>query len=402
MIRNLLSLRIDLPFYLRLPVGGFFTWDPEFDSALILPRQAVGEICFRRNRTELAHEVQILDQPSEPLPIHEEYTYALTSEFEGREVPTLKVCVAVEGGWTELRPYSEVVVFIAVHHKSEILGFDNRRRAFDVLNAFLDKYRVATQDPWVRRIEQEFDTYFQDASVGGVPESLHHKTAGEILQRLKEVRFSSSLGPNQRAITIRTDILDDLFPGKILDAPNLRIFVELAKRTWDLPLHYDLLLTAQHELKGRRYYQAVLEAETGFEVYVSRTLRRLSVHFGASEDEVVEAMSDPRKLSRLDRRISEVDKLVQRFRSQKYLEPVPGFEGSKIHEMWKERLYKLRNRITHGGYRDIGFEQAKDAIAAAKAAIALIESWIPGFAEPIQIDSSTAHLNNTAGRLRLE
>ena len=78
---------------------------------------------------------------------------------------------------------------------------------------------------------------------------------------------------------------------------------------------------------------------------------------------------------------------------------LPPFVGSPFYETWKLDLYELRNEIVHEGRRAVTFDEAKSAIAAAKAAIQMLNNGLPIPGDFIQLDPSVEHLRKTAGRL---
>jgi len=114
----------------------------------------------------------------------------------------------------------------------------------------------------------------------------------------------------ERQYTYRLNTLEDLYPGPILERPFLETLAATLPGAYDLPLHYDLLLHAQTQLKRRNYRVAVLEAETAFEVYVADLLLRAKVGVGEDTEAVMAAMEDLQGLGPLTKRLRELDRVL--------------------------------------------------------------------------------------------
>jgi len=166
MEKRILATRFDLPFYLRLPPSGFFTWDPEFTIAAILPCPNVGQVSFSKSTT-LIDPAQLLNQTCAPRENTSDHKVLMTCQTEDYgEVPTLHIDNAATGGFSELRTYTEVNIFIVTTESDDARLAVSKARSFEVLNHFIDIYRLVTQDPYVYRVGEEFDTYLVDYCLG--------------------------------------------------------------------------------------------------------------------------------------------------------------------------------------------------------------------------------------------
>lgn len=395
---GILACRTDLPFYLRLPSSGIFTWDPNKGTAAIVPLQRLGDTQFLKP-TQFANVHRLLDSPSAETEGPAEYTHVMTCEtVEYDEIPTLEVAISPRGGFRELRAYSEVTVFLVTDNYERGMSEEDKRRAIFVLNHFLDLYRLVTQDPYVHRVDDELHLYFIDYSLGAIPAQYRTDSARTILSHLDEVHFPRDIGPN-RNVKIRLNTLEDLFPGKVLSGEHLRSLVDLAPQRYETPLHYELILNAQSAMKQRRYHLTILDAETAFEVYVATRLVGVSLAIGRARNEVLLEMENPRQLGLLAQRLRALDEGIRAYRRHQGLPEISDFVNSAIHVQWKRELYELRHRVVHEGWRFPAFEQAKQAIAIAKIVIKELESRVPGLADRVQIYEGVAHLVKTAGRL---
>lgn len=395
----ILGSRFDLPFYLRLPGAVFLTWDPENIAAAVLTRQRLGQVSFSKT-TSLVSAEKLLDAPSAPPYETPARKMLMICETKGYgKVPTLHIDSSQEGGFVELRPYTEVTVFTAVSEESQARWARQKARVIKILNHFLALYRLVTQDPWVISIDPELDLYLTDNAIGTVPKHLQEAPADQILLGLNSIPFATEIG-NQREFTYRLNTLEDLHPGKVLEIQHLDSFVGILRAPYELPLHYDLILTAQVQLKRRNYHIAVLEAETAFEVYIADLLMRLKVSLGEERTQILADMEDPRQLGLLGQRLRAVDTAATLHSTTKRLPPWAPFVSSSVHREWREALYDVRNRVVHVGHRQVTFDVAKRGMVAGKSAIKYFEDALPDFADRIQIYAGGDHLQNTAGRLR--
>lgn len=366
--------------------------------AVVQPCQRIGQVSFARTTTLLA-EKQLLDSIAPPSQLPGGHNVLLKCRTVSRgELPTLAIDTSATGGFTELRPFTEVTVFVVVATEADTEVGRQRTRVMGVLNHFLNQYRLVTQDPWVRPVDHELDLYLIDDAVGRIPESLRSATTSDVLLALGEIPFDKRIG-RWRNYTYRLNTLEDLFPGPVLEEPFHSTFAKLVEVPYEVPLHYDLIFEAQGQLKRRNYHVAVLEAETAFEVYVADLLLRLKVSLGESREAVLAAMEDLRALGPLTKRIVELDRTLLDIARERGWPTPQAFVGTHHHAGWKRDLYDLRNRVIHGGHRAIDFEQAKRGILKCKAAIGHFERNCGDFANRIQVYPGGDHLNNTAGRL---
>jgi len=132
------------------------------------------------------------------------------------EVSTLQIDTSSKGGFTKIRGFTEMNILLVVPENGDPFSLDNKNRSIQVLNHFLDIYRLITQDSYVHRIDDELDLYLIDYSVGRIPDTLQNSTAREILLNINNIEFPKDIG-DFRQIRTRLNTLEDLFPGKILE-----------------------------------------------------------------------------------------------------------------------------------------------------------------------------------------
>ena len=192
--------------------------------------------------------------------------------------------------------------------------------------------------------------------------------------------------------------MDDIFPGETLEGEHLNNLIKLTAQEYQIPLHYDLILNAQTQLKKHNYHVAIIEAETAFEVYVENTLIKIAVELKRKE-ETVKELEYPGSYDQPGKRLKGLDEFISSYRTNNKLKELDNFVGSDQYKEWDIKLYKVRNDVVHGGLRKITFEKTRDAIHSVKIAISKIEQSIAGLADHVQICADVNHLNNTAGKI---
>jgi hypothetical protein len=396
MSKYILSVRLDLPFYLRLPSSIFLTWDPEYEVAAISPSQHVGDIKFSKQSSLLAPQVILDSYSSHEYPSYEYMVTSVTSEHE--EIKTLNINTGSNGGFTEVRAFTELSIFLLTDENSSPFSSKIKNRSMQVLNHFLDIYRLTTQDGYVHRVDGQLDEYFIEYSLGKIPGSLQNDGVLDILKKINEIPFTRDIG-DLCEMQIRMDTIEDLFPGKIINGEPMNLFCQLIRRKYDMPIHYELILNAQREIKLRNYNIAIIDAETAFEAYISNILLETSIAIGLSRKHVLRNMKNPKNLGLLSKRLIELDNIVRQYRNERKLPLLADFVNSTFHTEWKNDLYEIRNKIIHEGWRLATYTDALKGIGCCKVAITEIESRVPGLSNSIQIYSGVDHIKNTAGRL---
>src|SRR5271163_947447 len=144
------SVLLDLPFPISIPNAAYFVFDPEKQIAAIEVSLHEGTRAFFRNRPiqgpssfeelrQTSAEMRRLDQGR---------SYLINSRLpDGRQKATLNLHTGVDGGFSECKYYSQIsVTFLA--DDIQIISSNGQvgERAFEILNPFLDKYRILNED----------------------------------------------------------------------------------------------------------------------------------------------------------------------------------------------------------------------------------------------------------------
>lgn len=398
-MKSIWAAHVPLPFYLRLPDRHvFLVHDPDTGVSALMGHRRMGEISFREGwntpHGPLPPE-SVIDgyQPPPPTEFPEQQHFMTCVLADGREIPSLFLRTGPNPAFSEMRPYSEAILFLLAADTPDSATLV--RRAFCRLNHFLDVYRAVTQDPYVHQLDPELDVTIVGFARAVLPAGMETLAAAEALARIPELRFESG-----NVFRYRLNTFEDLWPGPVLEQEFLSGIAQFASRPYELPLHHELIFKAQEELKARHFHIAILEAETAFEVYVARTLIELGVHLGHPRASVVSDMEYPNTLHHLNARLRRLDAWIQEHRRREGLPSAPDFAGSPEHDDWKKLLYSPRHQVVHAGRRDLTFDEVKAGIAAGKKAIHSIDAKLGTLSPPLGIYPGVDHLNNTAGRLR--
>jgi hypothetical protein len=222
----------DIPFPISVPNGHYLTHDPHKNIACISTILREGSRSFFRSRPvtgptsfrELTNRAQELDRP------RADHSYLLTSQLkDGSQKATLNIHTGADGGYAECKYYSEVhVTFLA--DSLTIINEESRslNRACEILNPFLDKYRLFTEDYRVGRVSLERNFYFATCHTSPLTADEVNMTSSELFNRLFQMErtFSTTLG-HGRANILRTNTLELLGPKGEMSGQALALFGQL-------------------------------------------------------------------------------------------------------------------------------------------------------------------------------
>ena len=395
-MKFLVSFKTDLPYYLRLPYAWFLSYDDVYKECAINCRHRFGEIQFKKS-TETINNTSLLKIISPPitsnLPPYKYLKKDILAET-GEEITTSIVDLSENGGFTELRAYSEIDMIILVNDSEEVNYNNLKVRLSDNLNHFIDIYRLLTQDPYIKRVNIDTDLYIKDLRVAEIPEDLKELPFKELFGHIDKLGFGTKIGEH-RFTNQRLNSIEDIWPGKDLRDNILKQHGRLFLKRYEMPLHYELILNAQYFLKKRLFYLSIILSEIAFEVYVENLLRAIFIDEGKNNKEINKLLNFQGPYSNLFDRLIYLDEvLVKKFKNSEI------FNGSEIEKKWKKNLYYKRCDVVHRGLIfKIIFEDCKDAIKSAKDAIIFFENKVSSFANDIIIDTTVDHLKKTPGRI---
>ena len=393
---DLISVKTDVPFYLRLPPYWFISHDAVKSKCAILCSHRFGEIRFNKNTKMYNNsEFKEFDKSNVTKP-YKEYKYKTTNNYRDikDEITTAEINVSKDGGFKELKTYTEFDMLLYWDGINKIDELILKERISNNLNHFLNIYRLVTQDPYVTKIDFDLDLYIVDIRVCKLLPNLKDLPIEKIIRDINKIKFMDNIGLG-RATIQRLDSLEDIWPGKDLDKSFLDTFSNLIQNEYKMPLHYELILLAQTYLKKRIYHISIILAETAFEIYIENILRDIFISEGKSETDIDNLLGFEGSYGSHNSRLYFLDKLLyKKFNSRN------GFINSIEYKNWNNDLYLIRNDIVHRGIiYEISFKKCQKAIKACKEAVSFFERRIGSFANNIQICTDVSFLIKTAGRI---
>jgi hypothetical protein len=198
-----LTVILDIPFSLAIPNGCYAVFDPVKAIAIVQATLREGSRTFFRNApiigptsfNDLRNKAREFERP------REEYSYVVTSRLtDGRQKATLNIHCGADGGFAETKYYSEIQVTFL----EDDLGVIGRRddyvlqRATDILNSFLDKYRLFAEDYRVGRVSADRNFYLASCHSSPLSADERALTAAQLFAGLSKGRvFHHRLGQGE-------------------------------------------------------------------------------------------------------------------------------------------------------------------------------------------------------------
>lgn len=391
------AVRWELPFLLRLPPHGFPCWEPLYGVAVIVPEPQVGMVQWRRSCDFLPVDAVFAEQAPPQNPRHfPPHNYMQTVVLgDGRELPTLRLDGGPSGGFSEARPYTTAVLFMCLENVTDFNEEKTRRRAEEALNSVVRLHRFLTMSPHDRPLSLELDSYCTIVSVAPVPDGLRGPPE-QVLRRINDLHFGSTIGKD-RMHHIGLQSWEGIHPGPPLSGDHLHMFYDGVRGPVPDDLAVELFLSALRRLDRQDFALAVVDAQSAFETVVADALRA-----GLRADGLDDATIDSEMTYQ-----GEYDQLVKRLRK---LDSIAGsasppgqqFKDSAEESAWKANLYRLRNRVAHGGLRTVTFDAAKAAVSAGLVAVDFIQGMHPTFVRQMRWGGTTtslSHIVKHAGRM---
>ena len=188
----------DIPFPISIPNGAYLTFDPVKQVGCVEITLREGSRAFFRNRpiTGPTSFSELLSAVGAQRPREGRAYVAVSALSNGTRKATLNIETGENGGYAECKYYSQVSVtflvddFRAIEAENAILA-----RAFPIVNAFLDKYRLLNEDYRVARVSSQRNYYFAACHISPLTADELHLSPQELFRRLSEPRtFHSELG----------------------------------------------------------------------------------------------------------------------------------------------------------------------------------------------------------------
>ncbi len=393
----------DIPFPISIPNGAYLTYDPRKEVACVEVRLGEGSRAFFRNRPIVGPTSfqQLRSARQEQERPREGRSYVQTCVLRGgEEKATLNIYSGTDGGYAECKYYSEVCVTFLVDDLQMVSEHEQvMNRVSEILNPFLDKYKLLNGDYRVSRVSHERNFYFATCHTSPLTEDEAHLNPRDLFERLKTPRtFLTELGHGASNV-LRTNSFELLGPRSSLAGQVLVYFGNFIQEEYEISLSYDLIMEALRYLqKFREYRLAIVHAETAFEVYVSDRLIRLMVGSGMSQAAASTALENEREYWGVKNKIRRLDERIQGYCANNNL-PFTAFVGSALYDSWESDLYQKRNDAVHAGTNAFSYDEASAAVGIAKECIVILESRIPGMSDRVQLNPSMSGFRQNSGEV---
>jgi hypothetical protein len=396
----------DIPFPISVPNNTYLVYDPQKEVAFIEVTLREGARAFFRNRAiqgptsfeELRQAAQGWQHP------REDHSYIATSVLQdGTEKATLNTHTGEDGGYVECKFYSEVCVTFLSDDIS-IIGGQNQGQVFnrvcEILNPFLDKYRLLNEDYRISHVSLERNFYLGTSHTSPLTPEEIRMSPRELFEQLIKVgrNFYRKQGHGASRI-LRMNSYELLGPRGQLQKDALSVFEAFIQERYETPLSYELIMEALRCLqKSQEYKLAIVHAETAFEVYVSDCLLKLIVDSGLPQAQAESLIENDSNYWGIKKRLRRLDHWTQDYCARNGLLFVV-FVGTSLYAQWDSNLYQKRNRAVHAGAGAFSYDEASAAIGVAKECIVYLESRIPGMSDYVQLNPSMAGFRNNDGEV---
>jgi hypothetical protein len=244
-----ITVILDIPFSLAIPNGQYTVFDPVKGMAIVQPVMKEGSRTFFRD-TPITGPTSFDDlkrKAQEYVRPRQAYSYVVVSRLtDGTQKATLNIHSGAGGGFAETKYYTEV----QITYLEDDLGVLSRQdgsvlqRTTDILNRFLDKYRLLTEDYRVGRVSSERNFYFAMCHTSPLTPEERGLNTGQLFATLSKGRtFLHQLGHGGGNI-LRSHSLEHLGPRSQLADEALRTLAQFLQTDYEMPLSYDLIMEA--------------------------------------------------------------------------------------------------------------------------------------------------------------
>lgn len=393
---------LDIPFSLAIPNGPYTVFDPVKGMAIVQPVMKEGSRTFFRDTPitgptsfdDLKRKAQEYERPRLA------HSYVLVSRLtDGTQKATLNIHSGAEGGFAETKYYTEVQVTF-LEDDLGVLGRQDGsvlQRTTDILNRFLDKYRLFTEDYRVGRVSSERNFYFAMCHTSPLTPEERGLSTPQLFATLSNGRtFMHQLGHGGGNI-LRQHSLEHLGPRSQLVTEALRTLTQFLQTDYEMPLSYDLIMEAYRSLQLERDYKlTIVHAATAVEVHVLQLLHGVLVASGDTPADVWAKLENDPEYEGVSKRLKRLETYTKSYCEQNRL-PYAPFVGSALYDRWKRIVAGKRNRAVHAGVAGFTWNEAAEAIAAAKEAIIFLDKRIPVLSNYFQLSPDVRGIRESAG-----
>lgn len=397
-----ITVILDIPFSLAIPNGQYTVFDPVKSMAIVQPVMKEGSRTFFRDTPitgptsfeDLKRKAKEYERPRLA------HSYVVVSRLtDGTQKATLNIHSGAEGGFAETKYYTEVQVTF-LEDDLGVLGRQDSsvlQRTTDILNRFLDKYRLLTEDYRVGRVSSERNFYFAMCHTSPLTPEEQGLSTPQLFATLSKGRtFLHQLGHGGGNI-LRQHSLEHLGPRSQLATEALRTLTQFLQTDYEMPLSYDLIMEAYRSLQlGRDYKLTIVHAATAVEVHVLHLLHAVLVASGDTPADAWAKLENDPEYEGVSKRLKRLETHTKSYCEQNGL-PYAPFVGGALYDRWKRIVAGKRNRAVHAGVARFTWNEAAEAIATAKEAIIFLDQRISTLSNYFQLSPDVRGIRESAG-----
>jgi hypothetical protein len=397
-----ITVILDIPFSLAIPNGQYTVFDPVKGMAIVQPAMKEGSRTFFRDTpitgptsfVDLKGKAQEYERPRQA------HSYVVVSRLtDGTQKATLNIHSGAGGGFAETKYYTEAQITYLEDDLSVLGRQDGSvlQRATNILNRFLDKYRLFTEDYRVGRVSSERNFYFAMCHTSPLAPEERRLSTAQLFATLSNGRtFLHQLGHGGANI-LRQHSLEHLGPRSPLADEALRTLVQFLQTDYEMPLSYDLIMEAYRSLQlGRDYKLTIVHAATAVEVHVLDLLHGVLVSLGDTPADAWAKLENDPEYEGVSKRLKRLEGHTKSYCEQKGL-PYAPFVGGALYDRWKSVVAGKRNRAVHAGIAGFTWNEAAEAIATAKEAIIFLDQRIPALSNYFRLNADVRGIRESAG-----
>jgi hypothetical protein len=397
-----ITVILDIPFSLAIPNNCYTVFDPVKGIAIVQPTMKEGSRSFFRDVpiigptsfSDLKLKAREFERP------REEHSYVVTSRLtDGTQKATLNIHCGANGGFAETKYFTEAQVTYLEDDLSILALKDGNilQRATDILNRFLDKYRLFTEDYRVGRVSADRNFFLATCHASPLTSEEQSLSAEQLFATLSSGRtFLHRLGYGGANI-LRSHSLEHLGPRTQISSDALKILEHFLRTDYEMPLSYDLIMEAYRFLQlDRNYKLTIVHAATAVEVHVLQLLHSVLVALGATAADAWATLENDPEYEGVTKRLKRLESNTKSYCEQNALTYAP-FVGGALYERWKTIVAGKRNRAVHAGVAAFTWDEAAEAIVIAKESIISLDQRIPPLSNYFRLAPDVRGIREGAG-----
>jgi len=385
------AVMLDVPFPISIPSAAYLVFDPVKSVAAIEVSLQEGSRAFFRSRPiQGPTSFTDLQKASADMERRDRgRSYLMASQLpNGTRKATLNLHTGQEGGFSECKYFSRVSVTFLVDDTAIVSAHNDevQARAFQILNPFLDKYRLL--DYRISPVSGTRNFYLAVCHTSLLTPEERSLSPAELFNRLSVPRTFLNVLGHGAANIFRTNSYELLGPRSQLSPSIQAFFDSFVREDYEMPLSYALILESLANLQRTADYRlAIIHAETAVEVHFVDRLLKLMIDGGMTATDASSAIEADSAFWGVKKKIRQLDSHIQSYSLREGF-TFSAFVGSPLFSQWENDLYKHRNSAVHTGANAFTYAQAHTAIGTAKECIVAVESKIPTLADRIQLNTS--------------